>query len=204
VIDSKETLEAIQFMGDLTGKYGVSPNADEQKILPRATGGALATQRAGMEVLTNDVIALFQNEPFPKGVAPMPKGRAGRVIRGAVVGLGLVKDSKHQDEAWDYATYQSGADGERTMLQLNLTTPWRKSTLGGNEYAKYLQPWENVGYYSDELKATRPTVYPVMFDEIRKLYGSGYDKVRAGQATAAQAMTAIKGQINELLKQGSK
>ncbi|HEX2516900.1 MAG TPA: hypothetical protein VH257_19495, partial [Chloroflexota bacterium] len=39
--------------------------------------GALAMQRAGMEVLTNDVIALFANEPFAKGVAPMPKGRAG-------------------------------------------------------------------------------------------------------------------------------
>src|SRR6266542_2189995 len=110
----------------------------------------------------------------------------------------------HQDEAWDYATYQSGPDGEKVMLQLNLTTPWRKSTLGGNEYAKYLQPWENVAYYTEALKATRPTVYPVKFDDIRKLYASAYDKVRAGQETATQAMTAIKGQINEFLKQGSK
>ncbi len=204
VIDSKESLEAIQFMGDLTGKYGVSPNAEEQKILPRSTGGALAIQRAGMEVLTNDVIALFQNEPFPKGVAPMPKGRAGRIIRGAVVGLGIVKDSKLQDQAWDYATFQSGPDGEQIMLQLNLTTPWRKSTLGGSDYAKHLQPWESAAYYTEALKALRPTVYPLKFDDIRKLYAAAYDKIRAGQETAPQAMTAIKGQINDLLRQGAK
>ena len=203
LIDSKDSLDAIQFMGDLTAKYGVSPNADEQKILPRATGGALAIQRAGMEVLTNDVIALFQNEPFPKGVAPMPKGKAGRIIRGAAVGLGIIKDSKHQDEAWDYAAFQSGPDGEKIMLQLNLTTPWLKSTLGGSDYPKYLQPWESAAYYSEALKALRPTVYPLKFDEIRKLYAAAYDKVRAGQESAPQAMTAIKGQINDLLKQGA-
>jgi ABC-type glycerol-3-phosphate transport system substrate-binding protein len=157
-----------------------------------------------MEVLTNDVIALFQNEPFPKGVAPMPKGRAGRIIRGAAVGLGIIKDSKHHDESWDYATFQSGADGEKIMLELNLTTPWRKSTLGSNDYAKYLQPWESAAYYSEALKALRPTIYPLAFNDIKNLYAAAYDKVRAGQETATQAMTALKGQINDLLKQGSK
>ena len=33
---------------------------------------------------------------------------------------------------------------------------------------------------------------------------AAYDQVRAGQETAAQAMTAIKGQINDLLRQGAK
>ncbi len=204
LIDKKESLEAIQFMGDLSGKYGVSPDAEEQKVLPRATGGALAIQRAGMEVLTNDVIALFANEPFPQGVAPMPKGRAGRVVRGAVVGLGITKGSKNQDAAWDYAAFQSGADGEKIMMDLHLTLPWRKSTLASPEFAKALLPWENAAYYSEGLKGLRATVYPVQFDAIRKLYATAYDKVRANQESAAQAMTAIKGPINELLRQAAK
>jgi ABC-type glycerol-3-phosphate transport system substrate-binding protein len=156
-----------------------------------------------MEVLTNDVIALFANEPFTKGMAPMPKGRAGRIIRGAVVGLGITKGSKKVDAAWDYALFTSGVDGERIMLDLHLTLPWRKSTLGSPEFAKNLLPWEGAAYYSEALKALRPTVYPVQFDAIRRLYAAAYDKVRAGQETAAQAMTAIKGQINELLRQGA-
>jgi multiple sugar transport system substrate-binding protein len=204
LIDSKESLEAIQFMGDLTGKFGVSPDAEETKILPRATGGALAIQRAGMEVLTNDVIALFANEPFEKGVAPMPKGRAGRIVRGAVVGIGITKASKNQDQAWDYALFTAGATGEKIMMDLHLTLPWRKSTLASPEFAKNLLPWESVAYYNEGLKTLRATVYPVQFDAIRKLYATAYDKIRAGQEAAPQAMTAIKGQINDLLRQGSK
>ena len=204
LIDKRESLEAIQFMGDLTSKYGVSPNVEEQKILSRATGGALAMQRAGMEVLTNDVIALFANEPFEKGVAPMPKGRAGRVIRGAVVGMGITKGTKNPDAAWEYALHTAGTEGEKIMMDLHLTLPWRKSTLASPEFAKGLLPWENAAYYTEGLKTLRPTVYPVQFDAIRRLYATAYDKVRAGTETSTLAMQAIKGQINDLLKQASK
>ncbi len=47
-------------------------------------------------------------------------------------------------------------------------------------------------------------MYPVQFDAIRRLYATAYDKVRRGEETATQAMTPIKGQINELLKQPAK
>jgi multiple sugar transport system substrate-binding protein len=203
LLDKKESLEAIQFQADLTAKYGASPTPDEAKILPRSTGGALATERGAMEVLTNDVIALFANATFPKGMAPMPKGRAGRIIRGVAVGLSIMKDGKHQDAAWDYATFQSGADGEQIMLDLHLTLPWRKSTVSSGSFSKGLLPWESAAYYSEALNKVRPTVYPVQFDPIRKLYATAYDQVRAGQQTAAQAIAAIKGQIDELLRQGA-
>jgi len=203
LLDRPDSLTAIQFQADLTAKYGVSPNADEQKVLPRSTGGALAVQRGGMEVLTNDVLALFVNEPFPKGHAPMPKGKAGRVIRGIAVGLGLMKGSKNQDAAWEYALFQSGQEGEQIMLRRNLTLPWRKSSSNSTDFTKSLQPWESVAVYNDALKNLRPTVYPLAFGEIRKLYGA-YKQVRAGTQIAAPAMSAIKDQINTRLRQGAK
>jgi multiple sugar transport system substrate-binding protein len=204
LLDRKESIEAIQFMGDLTAKYGASPNAEEQRILPRSTGGALAIERGGMEVLTNDVVALLVPATFPKGVAPMPKGRAGRAVRGIAVGLGITKDSKKQDQAWEYALFQSGGDGEKVMLDLNLTIPWRKSSSNSADFTKSLQPWESAAVYAEGLKSVRPTVYPVAFGDIRRLYASAYDDVRAGKQTASQAITAIKGQINDLLRQGAK
>lgn len=121
-----------------------------------------------------------------------------------MVGLGITKGSKNQDAAWDYTLYQSGADGEKIMMDLHLTLPWRKSTLASPDFAKALVPWENAAYYSEGLKGLRATVYPVQFDSIRKLYATAYDKVRANQESAAQAMTAIKGPVNELLRQAAK
>jgi ABC-type glycerol-3-phosphate transport system substrate-binding protein len=203
LLDSRDSLEAIQFMGDLSGKYGVSPTQQEQGVLPRATGGALAVERGGMEVLTNDVIALLNPTTFPKGHAPMPKGKAGRVIRGVTVGLSLIKDSKKTAAAWEYAMFQSGPEGEQVMLDYKLTTPWRKSRINAGDWARFLNPWENMAYYQETLKAVRPTIYPTTFDPIRMAYGTEYNKVRAGTATAAQAMGAIKSQINEFLKQAA-
>ncbi|HEV2124845.1 MAG TPA: extracellular solute-binding protein [Chloroflexota bacterium] len=200
LLDTRDSLEAIQFQADLTSKYQVSPDAEEQKILPRATGGALAIERGGMEVLTNDVVGLLAPTSFPKGVAPLPKGKAGRVVRGIAVGLGITKDSKHQEAAWDYALFQSGPDGEKVMLGLSQTLPWRKSSAESADFAKSLQPWESVAVYNEGLRGLRPTIYPVKFNDIRKLYGNAYSEVRAGKQTAAQAIAAIKGQINDLLR----
>jgi ABC-type glycerol-3-phosphate transport system substrate-binding protein len=118
--------------------------------------------------------------------------------------MGITKDSKHQDAAWEYALHTAGPQGEKIMLDLHLTTPWRKSTLASPEYAKGLLPWENAAYYTEALKTLRPTVYPVEFTGIRTLYAAAYKKVRAGQETSTQAMTAIKGQINDLLNKVGK
>ena len=203
LLDRPDTIQAIQFMGDLSAKYGVSPTREEQRVLPRSTGGALATERGGMEVLTNDVLALLNPTTFPKGHAPMPKGKAGRVIRGVTVGLSLIKSSKKTDAAWEYAIFQSGPEGEEVMLDYKLTTPWRKTRLNAGDWAKFLNPWESMAYYQDALKAVKPTIYPTMFNQIRRLYSAEYNKVRAGEITAGQGMTAIKSQVNELLKQGT-
>ncbi|HET7769382.1 MAG TPA: hypothetical protein VFN74_11460 [Chloroflexota bacterium] len=203
LLDRPDTLAAIQYMADLSAKLGVSPTRQEQGILPRSTGGALAIERGGMEVLTNDVIALLNPTTFPKGHAPMPKGKAGRVIRGVTVGLSLIKDSKKTDANWEYAMYQSGPEGEQVMLDYKLTTPWRKSRANSAEWAKFLNPWENLAFYQDSLKAVKPTIYPIMFNQIRTLYSAEYDKVRDGNQTAVQAITTIKSQVQELLKQGA-
>lgn len=200
LLDKKESLEAIQFQADLTGRLGVSPTTDEVRQLPRSVGGALAVERGGMEILTTDVIALLTPTTFPKGMAPMPRGPAGRMIRGAPIGAALLKDSKHHDAAWEYANFQSGPEAEQIMLDLHISVPWRKSRLGSPDYAKGLLPWENATFYAETMKQLRPTVYPNQFVEIRKLYAEAYDKVRGSQQTAQQAISAIKGQINDLLK----
>jgi multiple sugar transport system substrate-binding protein len=90
LLDSKESLDAIQFQADLTAKYGVSPTADERKLLPGGNGGTLAAERAPTEILMTTALGMLTNPTFPKGMAPMPKGRAGRVVRGAPLGVQLM------------------------------------------------------------------------------------------------------------------
>ena len=77
LLDRPDTLAAIQFMADLSAKYGASPTRQEQGILPRTTGGAIAIERGGMEVLTNDVLALLNPTTFPRGMLPCLRAKPG-------------------------------------------------------------------------------------------------------------------------------
>ncbi|MDQ3700512.1 MAG: sugar ABC transporter substrate-binding protein [Chloroflexota bacterium] len=205
LLDSKEALEAIQFQADLTHKYGVAPTADEWTPFasaPAATwGAAFSAGRAAMELQPND--SLVQHvvaATFPKGMAPMPKGRAGRAIRGLAVGAHITKGSKHPDAAWEFANYQSNKDSEKIMLDLHVSLPWHKSSLATLEKSMPLAPWENGPYYAEGVRQLRVTPYVPQFAEINRLYSTGYTEVRHGRKTAAELLTEIKPQIDSLLK----
>ncbi|MGH2367365.1 MAG: ABC transporter substrate-binding protein [Chloroflexota bacterium] len=200
LLDSKESLEAIQFQADLSHKYGVSPTREEQEQLSRGIGGAISAGRGGMEIMTTDVVGMLVPATFEKGMAPMPKGRAGRIVRAAPLGVHIMQGSKHPDAAWEYLAFQSGPEGARLMLEMHLTVPWLKSLLGSKAHAQQLLPWESAAYYAESSNKVRPTPYPSQFSEINKLYRTAYREVRAGQKPAQQAIGEIKSQITELLR----
>ena len=200
LLDTPNSLEAIQFQADLSGKYGVSPTRSEESQLSRGIGGAIAAERAGMEIMTTDVVGMLVPTTFAKGMAPMPKGRAGRIVRANPIGIHIMKGSKDPDAAWEYVAFQSGPESARMMLEMHLTVPWLKSLLGSQEHARLLLPWESAAFYAESSNKVRPTPYPDQFAEINRLYGDAYQQVRAGQKNARTAIAEIKPQINDLLK----
>ncbi len=201
LLDKPESLEAIQFQADLTGKHGVSFDEEVQRQTGwRGIGGALAAGRAGMEIMTTDVVGLLVPTTFGKGMAPMPKGRAGRIVRANPIGIHIMKDTKHQEACWEYVAFQSGPESARLMLEMHLTVPWLKSLLGSQEHARLLLPWESAAAYAESSNKVRPTPYPEQFAEINRIYGVAYQEVRAGQKVARQAIAEIKPQITELLR----
>jgi multiple sugar transport system substrate-binding protein len=204
VLDSKDALEAIQFMGDLTAKYGVSPNDDEWKAFASAAnaswGAAFSAGKAAMEIQPNDSLAPHVvPAPFAKTNVPTPKGRAGRIVRGLAVGAHILKGSTHQDAAWEFANFQSNKDSEKIMLATHVTLPWHTSTFGTLDKSMPLLPWENAAAYAENVKRLRATPYVSKFSDINKLYSAAYNFVRLGQKTAQQMMTELKPQIDALL-----
>jgi multiple sugar transport system substrate-binding protein len=201
LLDTKDSLDAIQFQADLTSRYGISPTADERKPLPGGNGAVLAAERSSTEILMTTALGMLTRATFPKGMAPMPKGRAGRVVRGAPLGVQLMKGAKHPDAAWEFGNFHAGLEAEQIMLGLHLAVAWHTSTLGSAVFAKQLQPWEDAASYTESVNRVRPTRYPRIFTDIDKIYSTAFDTVRHGQSTAATAISEIKPQITALLQQ---
>jgi multiple sugar transport system substrate-binding protein len=204
VLDRPEAIEAIQFQADLTAKYGVSPTDTEWQqfasMRSPTWGAAFGQGRCALEIQPNDSLAPHViPAPFPKGMVPMPKGRAGRIIRGLAVGVHILKDSKNRDAAWEFALFQSGKESEQIMLRAHVSLPWRKSTLATMDQSLFL-PWERADFYAEGVRHLRATPYVTRFAEINRLYNDGYIAVRNGQKSAAQMIAEIKPQINELLR----
>lgn len=205
VLDSKEGLEAIQFQADLTARYGAAPTQDEWTPFATARsaswGAAFSAGRAAIELQPND--SLLQHvvpAPFPKGMAPMPRGRAGRIIRGLAVGAHITKGSRQPDAAWEVANFQAGKESEKIMLGLHVSLPWHRSTLDRLEQSMPLLPWENGAFYAEGVRRLRVTPYVNRFSDITRLYSQAYVTVRHGQKTAAQMVAEIKPQIDSLLR----
>jgi len=199
LLDTRDTLDAIQYQADLTLKHRVSLHPDEKKELG-ATSSSFQHGRLATFITTNAVVQDFADAPFEKGVAPVPAGKAGRVIRNVPFGVHVMKGTKNPDAAWEYANFQAGLESEKIMLADRVTVPWHKSSVASQEWARTLHPWQNSQVYSEEANKVRPTIYPSQFTEIQKLYTTAYNSVYAGEKTAAQAVAEVKAPINDLLK----
>ena len=199
LLDTRYTLDAIQYQADLTLKHRVSLHPDEKKELG-ATSSSFQHGRLATFITTNAVVQDFADAPFEKGVAPVPAGKAGRVIRNVPFGVHVMKGTKHPDAAWEYANFQAGLESEKIMLADRVTVPWHKSSVASQEWARTLHPWQNSQVYSEAANKVRPTIYPSQFAEIQKLYTTAYNSVYAGVKTAAQAVAEVKAPINDLLK----
>jgi ABC-type glycerol-3-phosphate transport system substrate-binding protein len=154
-----------------------------------------------MEIQPNDSLGPHViPATFPKGNVPMPKGRAGRIVRGLAVGALILKDSKVRDAAWEFANFQADKESEKIMLGIHVSLPWHTSTLGTLEKSMPLLPWESAAAYAENVKRLRPTPYVNQFSDITRVYSAGYNLVRQGQKTAAQMITELKPQIDALLR----
>ncbi len=200
-LDTPDALEAIQFQADLTHRHGVSMDADTLRTTGwRGSGGAISAGRAGMEIMTTDVVGLLIPTTFEKGMAPIPKGKGGRVVRGNPIGAHLVKGGKNPDAAWEFLTFMSGPDGAKVMLERHLTVPWLKSLLGSKEHERLLLPWESAAAYLESSNKVRPTRYPETFSDVNTIYAKAYTEVQTGQKPARQAIAESKTAMNQALK----
>jgi multiple sugar transport system substrate-binding protein len=204
-LDSRESLEALQFIADLHSRYGVSPTDEEWNQFAAAPsntwGAAFSAGRCALEIQPNDSLAPHVvPAPFQKGVAPMPKGRAGRVVRGLAVGVHLMKGAKNPDAGWAFANFHADKESEQIMLDLHLTLPWHTSGFTDLQKTMPLLPWEDAGAYAEDVRRLRPTPYVAQFSEINRIWVAAFTAVRLGQRTAAQMLTDLKPQIEVLLK----
>jgi multiple sugar transport system substrate-binding protein len=187
-MDSAATIEAVDFYAGLTTKEKVAPGAADWKAIPGGNGDKLLQGMVAMYSSGHwEMIGLKNSQYWDAnkiGVVDLPQ-KAARATILFESGVGITKDSKHVDAAWDFVKYWVGEKIQQTKLITGIEIPGLIKTA--EEMAK-LNDFEKI--FAEAIKYGRQPwgatiIQNTQYDDA---VSTAMEEVMLGKKTAAQAM----------------
>ncbi len=127
LVGSDQAAGGIQFLQDLIWKHKVMPDA----AITDALGDAFEQGQAAMEANGSWLVATHQAAGLDFGIAPLPKGPAGRATSINPTGAVVYKGSKNRDAAWAFVKYLASPAAQTKLMELKASLPANKAVLTG-------------------------------------------------------------------------
>jgi multiple sugar transport system substrate-binding protein len=190
---------AIQFLGDLINKDKVTPNFQEADQMG-GTASMFTADQASMAITNASRLGSYDKASFKWAVAPLPAGPTGiHANEAGGAGFAMNANSKIKDAAWEFMQYLCGPEGQIAFTSAG-GSPAVPAMIGNDAVkASFKAPFADVFLSETELGKVFPQ-FPTYVDIPNKLIQPALDKVWNGEATAADALGAIKDQVNAALK----
>ncbi len=122
LIDEPESIEAIQWLADLSVVHGVMPDSVQRADI----GDMFAAEKAAMNVVGHWRVPRYTNESdFAFDFAPLPVGPAGPLNRADGSCFAISSQSEHPEEAWEFVKFLAGpgSPGVESLLDLQQMVP---------------------------------------------------------------------------------
>ena len=196
--DDKAT-QAIQFLGDLINKDKATPNFQEADQMG-GTASMFVADQASMAITNASRLGSYSAATFKWAVAPLPSGPDGiHANEAGGAGFAMNANSKVKDAAWEFMQYLCGPEGQIAFTSSG-GSPAVPAMIGNADVkASFKAPFADVFLSETEAGKVFPQ-FPKYVDITNKLIQPALDKVWNGEATAADALGAIKDQANAALK----
>ncbi len=125
LVGSDQAVGGMQFLQDLIYKDKIMdvPVADK--------GDEFEQGQAAMEANGSWLVATHIAAGIDFGIAPLPKGPAGRFTSINPTGAVVFKGTKNPDAAWEFVKYLASPDAQTKLMELKASLPANKSVLSG-------------------------------------------------------------------------
>ena len=127
LVGSDEAAGGIQYLQDLIWKDKVMPDAS----ITDALGDAFEQGQAAMEANGSWLVATHLAAGLDFGIAPLPKGPAGRATSINPTGAVVYKGTKNPDAAWAFVKYLASAAAQTQLMALKASLPANKEVVAG-------------------------------------------------------------------------
>jgi multiple sugar transport system substrate-binding protein len=143
LIDTDQAAGGLQFLQDLIYKY---------KVLQRPSPSASAGDNfdAGQAAMASEgswLVPTYAADGIDFGVAPLPKGPAGRVTSVNPTGVVVSKTTKSPDAAWEFAKCYASPVMQEKIAALKASMPANKQVLAD----KYATSFDGGKVFADAL-----------------------------------------------------
>jgi multiple sugar transport system substrate-binding protein len=203
LLDSPESLAALQWHADLIHKHKVAPLPAQAQAIP---AGPRITGQAAMFALASwGTPELVANATFNWDVAPWPAGPAGSKTGAFGSGFGISRDSKHADKAWLYLRDYLSKEGMEFM--------WGSSGRGSPARKSAYDSWlnsegapEHASFYLDALDSYAVTGRPYLTlagGEILDVFNRHTQLVQSGDMTVEDAVAGIIAEGTPVLEEAA-
>jgi multiple sugar transport system substrate-binding protein len=199
LLNQPPAVEAAQFLVDLYTRDLVVPVGDAARQFMGGLESGGVAMRIGIKGQVSQATERAGQANFQLGMAPVPKGRAGRVTRDGPQAFGLLNEARQQDAGWDYVRYMAGLETQKVRLEAKVTVPVRKAAAKLPEFARSLESWEVGDYWIEAVAATRNLPKPARYADIDRAWLDTWNKITSGQAPVRGSLDDVTRQIDAML-----
>ena len=194
--NTSEFIRGIQFRADLMNKYKVMLNIDNVATVWMGNDyDSFLSGSAAMLLLGTWNIPMFKMniKKFNWGITLVPKGPTG--LRGYEMvgeGYGILKTSRHKNEAWDLVSFLTGNEGEMKFAGIGEAIPALQSIANSSAYLSDVRP---------EIKET--ILRSIQFGVFSPMISNkpdlelGLSKVWLGKESAEEGVSELYNQVKD-------
>jgi multiple sugar transport system substrate-binding protein len=193
-----ETLEAVQWLTELTTRYGVKAPFD----VPDGKGanGKFADGRVAMVPIQSNNTRELQDLPFKWDIAALPKGKKGTVYPLSSFSYGIHGKTKNEELAWRLWSLVVGTTGQREwMTRTGEFMPSHKSLQA--EYERVPLKPANRKLFLQAAAGGRPTPKATRWNDMAPVIDRNLQAADTGKASVKAAMETLDRELVPLLAQ---
>jgi multiple sugar transport system substrate-binding protein len=199
LLNEPPAVAAIQDLADLHLKYQVINYGPYQADFP----DGFASGRVGLRQANKEAIAPERNDvsraTFPLGMAPVYKGKAGRINRMGPLAFGVAQGGPHGDAGWRWVRFMGGPQAAAILMRRKSTLPVRPKFAQLPEHARSMEPWEQPEVWLDSQASARALQQPASYFEIADLWDETWKGVLDQKAPLKALLDDFVRQSNSLL-----
>ncbi len=199
VLNSPESVEALQFLADLIHVHKVAPTMDVASEL--SSGSLFEAGVTAMEPYFPAIGYMRSHigDKFDWDVAPHPAGKAGKSCAGGGTGTMIAANAPHPEEAWEFLKFMISHDAVEKWTEVMGIVPPLKSVADSDVFLTPGQPPEHIKVFTDGAPFLRPDPREPAFVQARTIAETELQRLWLGGVTAQEVADSVVDQVNRLL-----